>query len=52
MKIFIVSGGYPTNKYPLNGIFQFDQAKIISKEGHEVFFISLDMRSILRKRKI
>ena len=38
MKILIIARGYPTEKYNLNGIFEFDQAKALAKIGHEVFF--------------
>ena len=51
MKILIISRGYPTKKYPMNGIFEFDQAKAIAKSGHEVIYASIDMRSIRRRRK-
>lgn len=51
MKILIVARGYPTNEYRLNGIFEFDQAKALSKAGIEVFYIALDVRSIRRWRK-
>ena len=51
MKILFISRGYPSNKYPMHGIFEFDQAKAISNLGHEVVFASVDMRSIRRKRK-
>lgn len=51
MKILIIGCGYPTKKYPMNGIFSFDQARILS-EKHSVIYGFLDMRSILRKRKL
>lgn len=51
MKVLIISRGYPTEKYPMNGIFEFDQAKALANLGHEVIFASLDMRSFRRKRK-
>jgi glycosyltransferase involved in cell wall biosynthesis len=51
MRILIVSRGYPTEKYPLNGIFEFDQAKALAEAGHEVIFAANDMRSIRRWRK-
>lgn len=52
MKILVVSGGCPSEKYPLNGIFEFDQAKALKEFGHEVLFVSIDLRSIRRKRKL
>lgn len=51
MKIMIVSRGYPTYKYKMNGIFEFDQAKALAAEGHEVIFAVVDVRSIRRWRK-
>lgn len=50
MKIIIISGGLPTDKYPLNGVFAFDQAKALMNEGHEVYFLSIDLRSIRNRR--
>lgn len=51
MKVFIVSRGIPTQEYPMNGIFEYDQAKALATLEHEVFFISIDIRSIRRKRR-
>ena len=51
MKIQIVSDGYPTKEYPLNVVFAFDQAKALKDYGHEILFVSIDLRSIRRKRK-
>ncbi len=50
MNILIVSHGLPDEKYLLNGIFAYDQAKAIRKIGYEVTFISIDFRSIRRWR--
>lgn len=51
MKIYIVSRGYPTEEYKMNGIFEMDQAKALVRAGHDVVFLSVDLRSIRRKRK-
>ncbi len=51
MKIFIISRGFPTNEYKINGIFEMDQAKALQKAGLDVVFLSVDLRSIRRKRK-
>lgn len=51
MKILVVSRGFPTKRYPLNGIFEWDQAKALKEYGHEVIFVAIDLRSIRRKRK-
>jgi L-malate glycosyltransferase len=51
MRVFIVSRGIPTPEYPMNGIFEYDQAKALSSIKHEVYFISIDIRSVRRKRR-
>ena len=51
LKIMIISRGYPSKKYPMNGIFEFDQAKALAKLGYKVIFAVIDMRSIRRWRK-
>ena len=51
MNILIIARGYPTEKYNLNGLFEFDQAKALAKIGHKVFFLCLDIRSIRRIRR-
>ena len=48
--ILIVARGVPSKKYPVNGIFEFDQAKALADQGHKVVYIALDMRSIRRSR--
>lgn len=52
MKILLYSYGIPSNKYPMNGIFAFDQARALASIGHEVVMVVLDLRSIRRKRKL
>lgn len=52
MFILIVARGYPKNNNDLNGIFEFDQAKALHKYGHKIVFVSLDLRSFRRKRKL
>jgi glycosyltransferase involved in cell wall biosynthesis len=51
MYIMIISRGYPTNKYKMNGIFEFDQAKALAKAGCKVVLAAVDVRSIRRWRK-
>ena len=51
MYILEVSYGCPSEKYPLNGIFQMDQAKALADLGHKVVFAAVDIRSIRRWRK-
>lgn len=50
-KVLVVSNGYPSEKYPLLGIFERDQASALKKQGFDVAVCALDMRSIRRKRK-
>lgn len=51
MKVAIVSRGIPSPAYPLNGIFEFDQAKALAKLGLEVAFVAIDFRAGSFKRK-
>lgn len=51
MYVLVMSYGYPTTEYPVNGIFQFDQAKALAQEGCKVVMACIDLRSIRRKRK-
>ncbi|MBU3144975.1 glycosyltransferase [Clostridium sp. CF012] len=51
MFVMIISRGFPTNKYKMNGIFEFDQAKALAKAGCKVAFAAIDVRSIRRWRK-
>lgn len=52
MKVFMISRGIPTPEYPMNGIFEMDYAKALSKRGVDVVFLSIDLRSIRRKRRL
>ena len=51
MLIYILSLGFPSKKYPLQGIFGLDQAKAIASIGHRIILVSIDIRSIRRMRK-
>lgn len=50
--IFIIACGYPTKYYPLSCMLEFDQAKALRDAGCNVVYISVDLRSIRRKRKL
>lgn len=52
MAILFVCNGFPSDETPLSGIFEWDQAQAIRHEGEEVIYISLDFRSIRRRRRI
>ena len=51
MKIFVVSRANPISTKSALGIFEFDQAKALASLGHDVSFISIDLRSVRRKRE-
>lgn len=50
MKIMMIARGYPSKKYPLNGIFELDQAKALVAIGHQVCLSVIDLRSLRRWR--
>lgn len=50
MYILIIARGYPSKKYKMNGIFEYDQAKALAKMGHKVVYTAVDARSIVKKR--
>jgi L-malate glycosyltransferase len=51
MYVLFITMGYPTDKYITNGIFEFDQAKALSKLGCKVIYAFVDVRSLRRRRK-
>lgn len=51
MKSFVISRGIPTADYPLNGIFEFDQAKALAEIGVDTSMLVIDFRSMAYKRK-
>lgn len=51
MRLLIFSRGYPSKKYPMNGIFEFDQAMALHKAGVNLVYLTIDLRSIRRWRK-
>ncbi len=51
MKVAIISRGVPNERYPLYGIFEFDQAKALANNGVEVAFVAIDFRKWNDKRK-
>ncbi|MCL2488764.1 MAG: glycosyltransferase [Oscillospiraceae bacterium] len=51
MTVVVASRGYPSEKYPLNGIFEYDQAKALAAAGHRVIFAAADLRSLRRWRR-
>ena len=51
MYVMVVARGYPTERYKMNGIFEFDQAKALADLGHKVVYAAVDVRSVLRWRR-
>jgi len=52
MRLWIISYGTPSERYPQHGIFQFEQAKALSREiTGQVYFLEVDLRSFRRIRK-
>ncbi len=51
MYFLVLARGFPRASYPMNGIFEWDQAKALREQGHKVIYLALDMRSFRRKRK-
>ena len=49
--ILEVSWGCPSDRYPLNGLFQFDQCAALNRQGIKTVFLALDMRSFKRWRR-
>lgn len=52
MRIFILSTGWPSKQQPQWGIVQRDQAVAISKLGHQVVSLYLDLRSEPHSKKL
>ncbi len=52
MKILIGARGKPSEKYKLNGIFEWEQATALRKLGHEIIYVIIDLRSFRRKRQL
>lgn len=52
MIIWVLAEGLPSKNAPLNGIFEWDQAKALKKIGHKIIYIAIDLRSIRRIRKL
>jgi glycosyltransferase involved in cell wall biosynthesis len=50
MFVVIVAMGYPTEDYPLHGLFEFDQARALARMGHKVILAAVDVRSLRRWR--
>ena len=51
MYICIVARGLPSERYKMNGIFEYDQARALSNWGIKIVYIALDLRSFRRWRR-
>lgn len=52
MNVLVIGRGVPDKKNPMNGVFEFDQARALAKSGVKVTYFAIDLRSLRRKRKI
>lgn len=52
MLIIIIARNFPKKRFPLNGIFEFDQARALKEYGHTVVFVSIDLMSLRRRRRL
>lgn len=50
LRVFVAGRGIPTVKYPLRGIFEYDQAKALAQAGCSVIYAAIDMRSFRHAR--
>lgn len=51
MYVLMIARGFPSKKYKMNGIFEFDQAKALVQAGCKVVYAAIDVRSIRRWRR-
>lgn len=51
MKVWIVASGLPSSKYPLRGIFEYQQATALSKHI-EITYLHIDLRAIHKNNRI
>ena len=51
MHVLVIGRGVPDKQYPMNGVFEFDQARALANNGLQVTFFAIDLRSFRRKRK-
>lgn len=51
-RVLFVTRGIPSERDPLLGIFELDQAVALMEKGVEVTIFSVDLRSLRRKRKL
>ena len=49
MRIWLIGRGYPTTSNGMWGSFELEQAKLLARNGHEVFYIALTLSFLNRK---
>lgn len=49
MKIWVIGRGYPTPENKMWGSFELDQAKMLTRDGHDVSYIALTLSFYSRK---
>ena len=52
MQILVVGRAIPSKENNMLGCFEYEQAQMLARYGHEVYYLSVDLRSIRHKRKI
>lgn len=52
MRIIVVGRDYPSKENNMTGSFEYEQAQMLARKGHDVYYIVLDLRSIRHRRKI
>lgn len=51
MYLLLVGQRYPSERYPLNGIFEADQAKALVAVGNRVIYVGIDLQSVRVRRR-
>ena len=52
MRVMVISGTYPSERYPTPSIFTHNQVKALQKQGVDISVLEVDVRSIRRRRKL
>lgn len=51
MRILVVGRDFPTKENHMMGSFEYDQAKMLVRNGHKVYYLFVDLRSLRHWRK-
>lgn len=52
MRIFVIGRDFPSVENRMLGSFEFEQARLLSGHGHEVYYPYVDLRSIRHRRRL